>query len=188
MISGVAKVVLDVEDQDRALDFWTTAMGFELVQDTPYGDERWLEVRSPDKGVILVLGRTSAGPGNRDAVPDMLPTSNVMFYCDDVRRTFEELSGAECSSRSHPLSNRSAGGRCSRTVRATDSRSVRVAHELVRRPTNGRRRRIDCSYSCGSGRSASTCRLLPTASVQVASPSARRVPFRWPVRTAMAIP
>ncbi len=93
MISGVARVVLDVEDQDRALDFWTTAMGFELVQDTPYGDERWLEVRAPDKGVILVLGRTSAGPGNRDSVPDMLPTSNVMFYCDDVRRTFEELSG-----------------------------------------------------------------------------------------------
>jgi predicted enzyme related to lactoylglutathione lyase len=92
MIGGVTKVVLDVEDQDRARDFWTTAMGFDLVMDTAYGDERWLEVRSPDDGVVLVLGRTSAGPGNRETVPDMLPTSNVMFYCADLPRTYDELT------------------------------------------------------------------------------------------------
>jgi len=44
MISGVSKVVIEVEDQDRALDFWTQTLGFELAQDAPYGDERWLEV------------------------------------------------------------------------------------------------------------------------------------------------
>lgn len=91
MISGVAKVVPDVEDQDRAKDFWTTTMGFETVQDVPYGDERWLEVRSPDKATVLVLGRSSIGPGDRDAVPEMLPTSNVFFSCDDLEQTYTEL-------------------------------------------------------------------------------------------------
>jgi predicted enzyme related to lactoylglutathione lyase len=91
MIRGVAKVVLDVKDQDRAKEFWTTTMGFETVQDVPYGDERWLEVRSPDKATILVLGQSSAGPGDRDAVPDMLPTSNVFFYCDNIEHTYHEL-------------------------------------------------------------------------------------------------
>ena len=47
MIRGVSKVVIDVEDQERAKEFWTEKMGFELVQDVPYGNERWLEVRSP---------------------------------------------------------------------------------------------------------------------------------------------
>ena len=46
MISGVGKVVLDVEDQERAKAFWTTVMGFELVQDAAYDGERWLEVSS----------------------------------------------------------------------------------------------------------------------------------------------
>jgi len=47
VIRGVSKVVIDVEDQERAKEFWTEKMGFELVQDVPYGNERWLEVRSP---------------------------------------------------------------------------------------------------------------------------------------------
>jgi predicted enzyme related to lactoylglutathione lyase len=92
VISGVSKVVLDVQDQERARAFWTTVMGFELVQDEPYGDERWLEVRSPDGATTLVLGRTATGPGDRAAVPAMLPTSNVMFRCDDLAATYAELT------------------------------------------------------------------------------------------------
>ena len=89
---AVEKVVLDVDDQERAKEFWTSAMGFEVVQDAPYGEERWLEVRSPDDGVVLVLNRTSAGPGDRESVPPMLPTSNVMFACDDIERMYNELT------------------------------------------------------------------------------------------------
>jgi lactoylglutathione lyase len=88
VIEGVSKVVIEVDDQARALRFWTETMGFELHQDTTYDDERWIEVRTPDDGLILVLSpRREAGP---DA-PDMLPTSNVFFSCDDLARTYEEL-------------------------------------------------------------------------------------------------
>ena len=93
MIGGVAKVVLEVQDQDRAKDFWTSLIGFELVQDEPYGDERWLEVRSRDKGVNLVLEIASdrpIGAGFRIT----WRTSNVMFYCDDLDATYKELSVA----------------------------------------------------------------------------------------------
>jgi predicted enzyme related to lactoylglutathione lyase len=92
MVQGVFKVVLDVDDQERAKEFWTSKMGFKVVQDVAYGDERWLEVLSPDGNTILVLGRSSTGPGDRDSVPEMLPTSNVFFYCDDLERTYEELT------------------------------------------------------------------------------------------------
>jgi lactoylglutathione lyase len=91
MIGGVTKVVLEVDDQDRAKRFWTEQMGFELVQDTPYGEERWLEVRTPDKGMVLVL---SPRRGERPAAEDpSLPTSNVFFYAEDLQQTYQELRG-----------------------------------------------------------------------------------------------
>jgi hypothetical protein len=54
VITGVRKVVVPVEDQERAKEFWTR-VGFEVMQDETYGDERWIEVASPDRGTILVL-------------------------------------------------------------------------------------------------------------------------------------
>jgi lactoylglutathione lyase len=91
MISGVSKVVLEVGDQDRAKAFWTETMGFELAQDAPYGEERWLEVRSPDGGVNLVLELRGEGTEGHGEAPEHLPTSNVMFRCDDLPATYEEL-------------------------------------------------------------------------------------------------
>ena len=88
MVEGVSKVVIEVEDQGRALQFWTDAMGFELVRDSTYGEERWLEVRTPDRGLILVLQLREGRP---PSAPDALPTSNVFFYCDDLARTYGEL-------------------------------------------------------------------------------------------------
>lgn len=88
MLKGIHQVVLEVEDQDRALDFWTRAMGFELVQDAPYGDERWLEVRTPDGAATVVLALRE---GERPTARGELPTSNVFFYCDDLTQTYEEL-------------------------------------------------------------------------------------------------
>ncbi len=93
MIGGVSKVGIEVEDQDRAKEFWTKTLGFQLVQDVPYGGEgegqRWLEVRSPDEHVTLVLGLRQR---ERPTAPDMLPTSNVFFYCDDLQQTHQELT------------------------------------------------------------------------------------------------
>jgi lactoylglutathione lyase len=89
MVDGVSQVIVEVEDQDRALTFWTETMGFELVQDVPYGGEgRWIEVRTPDKATVLVLRLRH---GDRPAAPDELPTSNVSFYCADLARTYDEL-------------------------------------------------------------------------------------------------
>jgi predicted enzyme related to lactoylglutathione lyase len=89
VVGGVTKVVVEVDDQERAKRFWTEQLGFELVQDTPYGEERWLEVRTPDKAVILVLGLRQ---GERlPARHPSQPTSNVFFYAEDLQQTYEEL-------------------------------------------------------------------------------------------------
>jgi predicted enzyme related to lactoylglutathione lyase len=90
VIGGVTQVVIEVEDQDRAKEFWTEKLGFGLVQDAPYGEGRWLEVRTPDEAVVLVL---AARKGQRPTAPDpSLPTSNVMFYAPDLQQTYQQLT------------------------------------------------------------------------------------------------
>jgi catechol 2,3-dioxygenase-like lactoylglutathione lyase family enzyme len=90
VIGGVSKVVIEVEDQERAKRFWTQTLGFEVIQDAPYGEERWLEVCTPDKAVAVVL---DIRKGPRPAPQDRsLPTSNVSFYTDDLNQTHTELT------------------------------------------------------------------------------------------------
>ena len=47
---------LPVTDQDRARDFYTGTLGFELVADTPMGpDQRWVQVRPPGAATSITL-------------------------------------------------------------------------------------------------------------------------------------
>jgi lactoylglutathione lyase len=88
VIEGVSKVLIEVDDQARARGFWTKTLGFELHQECTHGEEPWVEVRTPDKGLILVL---SPRQENRPSASGMLATSNVFFCCDDLAQTYEEL-------------------------------------------------------------------------------------------------
>ena len=89
MISAVSKVILPVQDQDEAKEFWTGRVGFEATRDEAYGDERWIEI-SPPSGPVLVLSPTSDADSRRE-VPDTLPQSPVFFTCTDIQRTYREL-------------------------------------------------------------------------------------------------
>jgi len=88
MITGVRKVVVPVDDQERAKEFWTTRVGFDVATDEAYGGERWIEVSPPDGALVLVL---SPGEPRRE-VPDELPHSPVLFTCEDIQQTYQELS------------------------------------------------------------------------------------------------
>ena len=90
MISGVSKVIVPVEDQERAKQFWTELVGFEAVRDESYGDERWIEVSPGDSGPLLVLSPRPAGDEHRE-VPASLPHSPVFFNCADIQMTYREL-------------------------------------------------------------------------------------------------
>jgi lactoylglutathione lyase len=92
MIRGVNQVVLFVEDQERAKKFWSETMGFEVVEDSPYGEERWIAVLTPDGASRLVLSLRRPGEPVRAAPGPDLPSSNVMFYADDVEATYRELT------------------------------------------------------------------------------------------------
>jgi catechol 2,3-dioxygenase-like lactoylglutathione lyase family enzyme len=90
MITRVSKVVVPVADQQAALDFWTTSLGFAVVRDDRYGDERWIEVKPPEQDLLLVLSPRQPGEPRR-SVPDRLPHSDLFFDCADIEQTYAEL-------------------------------------------------------------------------------------------------
>jgi catechol 2,3-dioxygenase-like lactoylglutathione lyase family enzyme len=79
MITNVSKVVVPVDDQQRALEFWTTTIGFTAVRDDVYADERWIEVKPPHQDVMLVLSRRRSD-------------ETLFFSCPDIEQTYAELS------------------------------------------------------------------------------------------------
>ncbi|WP_243787804.1 VOC family protein [Saccharopolyspora gloriosae] len=83
-----------VEDQEKALRFYTDVLGFELKHDIPMGGPRWLTVVSPEDrdGTELVLepsGHPAAKPFKDALVADGIPYTS--FAVEDVRAEFERL-------------------------------------------------------------------------------------------------
>ena len=85
MIKAVKFVSIPVKDQNKALDFYTKKLGFQILTDQPFGNQRWIELNIPgaDTGVVLFTP-----PGQEDRVGKF---ANISFVCDDIQKTYEEL-------------------------------------------------------------------------------------------------
>lgn len=83
-----------VDDQDKALAFYTDVLGFVKKTEIPIGDARWLTVVSPDDpdGPELLLepdSHPAAKPFKEALVSDGIPFTS--FAVDDVAAEFERL-------------------------------------------------------------------------------------------------
>jgi catechol 2,3-dioxygenase-like lactoylglutathione lyase family enzyme len=83
-----------VDDQEKALAFYTGVLGFEKKNDIPLGEARWLTVVSPadPDGPELVLepdGHPAAKPFKAALVEDGIPFTS--FAVDDVKAEFDRL-------------------------------------------------------------------------------------------------
>jgi len=85
-----------VEDQDRALDFYTRVLGFIKKKEAPLGEHRWLTVVSPEEqsGVELLLEPMAFEPTRlyQQALKEAgIPWTS--FAVDDIAREYDRLSG-----------------------------------------------------------------------------------------------
>src|SRR5215831_19805327 len=56
MISHIKFVAVPVNDQNRALDFYTEKLGFTIITDQPFnGKQRWIELRIPKAETRVTL-------------------------------------------------------------------------------------------------------------------------------------
>ncbi|GAA3217129.1 VOC family protein [Dactylosporangium siamense] len=92
MIINLASVLVD--DQAKALKFYTEVLGFVKKHDIPMGEFSWLTVVSPERpdGVELVLEPSShpaVGPFKAALVEDGIPFTS--FAVDDVQKEYERM-------------------------------------------------------------------------------------------------
>ena len=93
MIITTASIFVD--DQQKAVEFYTTKLGFQLKNDVPLGADRWLTVVSPEapNGVELLLepsGHPAVKPFKEALVADGIPFNS--FGVEDVHAEYERLT------------------------------------------------------------------------------------------------
>ena len=94
-----------VKDQDSALLFYTSVLGFQKMADIPMGEFRWLTVISPDgiAGVELVLEPMSFPPAKeyQKALYDAgIPAA--AFITKDIHAEYDRLKGLGVNFRGEP--------------------------------------------------------------------------------------
>lgn len=95
-----------VDDQDRALRFYTEVLGFVKKAEIPLGEHRWLTVVSPEDrdGVELVLEpdeHPAARPFKEALVADGIPFTS--FAVPDVHAETERLRALGVTFTQEPL-------------------------------------------------------------------------------------
>ncbi|GGQ56380.1 VOC family protein [Streptomyces flaveolus] len=96
-----------VDDQAKALHFYTEILGFVKRHDVPVGEkDRWLTVVSPDEpdGIELLLepaGHPAVKPYRDALVQDGIPLAQ--FAVADVRAEYERLRGLGVRFTQEPL-------------------------------------------------------------------------------------
>jgi predicted enzyme related to lactoylglutathione lyase len=89
-----------VDDQDKALRYYTGVLGFVKKADFTQGPYRWLTVASPEEPdgteLQLALNNTPAAKAYQQAIFEQGQPA-AMFYVDDVQREYERMQplGAE---------------------------------------------------------------------------------------------
>lgn len=99
----IASAQLWVDDQDAALDFWTSKVGLEVRSDVTMpemGDFRWLTVGPPGQDDVSIVLMAIPGPPMIDAATREEIRSitakgfagTVFLTTDDCRRSYQELA------------------------------------------------------------------------------------------------
>jgi predicted enzyme related to lactoylglutathione lyase len=84
-IDEVRTVSVPVSNVDRALDFYTTKLGFEIRLDAPFGEgRRWVEVAAP--GAATTIALAPPGPGQMPGID-----TGIRFTTSDVEADHADL-------------------------------------------------------------------------------------------------
>ena len=99
MIKKLNHVNVFVLDQDRAKQFYTETLGFEVRSDSVLDGFRWLTVGPKDQPDLAILLAYPAPPmfsqEDAETVRALVAKGSLgggVFQTDDCRQTFEELS------------------------------------------------------------------------------------------------
>ena len=103
MIDSIGGMVVIVSDQQKAIEFYTQKMGFELRSDVPFGgssteDIRWVEVapKGSKSTISLMIPNPmmmSDGVEIEAIKKSIGKETGIWFYSNNIQSTYEELRG-----------------------------------------------------------------------------------------------
>jgi predicted enzyme related to lactoylglutathione lyase len=82
MLKRIKFTTVPVQDQARALEFYSKKLGLRVFTDQAMGDSRWIELQVPGADTLLVLYKRGQHPEEPPA---------IVFEADNVKATYEEL-------------------------------------------------------------------------------------------------
>jgi catechol 2,3-dioxygenase-like lactoylglutathione lyase family enzyme len=99
-------VSLLVDDQEKAIEFYTSVLGFKKITDVPAGEYRWITVAPPDgiEGVELVLEPSAFPPAKtyQSALLDAgIPAA--LFVTKDIDAEFKLLRSRNVKFSGEPI-------------------------------------------------------------------------------------
>lgn len=82
-----------VDNQSKALDFYTKVLGFVASRDIPVGEFRWLTVRSPEGGETELSLEPNANPAAKAYQAALFEQGIPVtaFEVDDIKAEFQRL-------------------------------------------------------------------------------------------------
>jgi predicted enzyme related to lactoylglutathione lyase len=83
MLKRIKFTTVPVQDQSRALEFYTKKLGLKVFTDQTMGDMRWIELQVPGAETLVVLFKEA------NHTPGKVPAA--VFVADNVQGTYEEL-------------------------------------------------------------------------------------------------
>jgi catechol 2,3-dioxygenase-like lactoylglutathione lyase family enzyme len=99
-------VTLVVRDYDEAIQYFTDALGFILVEDAPRaGGKRWVVVQPPAaQGAALLLARAITPEQERAVGNQTGGRVGFFLYTDDFAKSYESMAGRGVQFVEHPRS------------------------------------------------------------------------------------
>jgi catechol 2,3-dioxygenase-like lactoylglutathione lyase family enzyme len=93
MTQHITQVALVVRDYDEAVAWFTTRLGFTLLEDTPLGaTKRWVVVAPPGAGGVSLLLARAATPEQERAIGHQTGGRVFLFlHTDDFRRDYDAM-------------------------------------------------------------------------------------------------
>ncbi|KAB7672245.1 VOC family protein [Bacillus sp. B1-b2] len=91
MISKLGQVMIYVNDQDKAAEFWTKQLNFVVKSDEDNGHMRWIEIAPTEQAETTLILH------NKKLIAEMQPelnlgTPSLMFVSDNVEELYEKLT------------------------------------------------------------------------------------------------
>ncbi len=96
MLTRIGTITVQVTDQDKALDYYVSKLGFEKRSDQPMGPgQRWIEVAPPGAETRILLYKASREQPGADsyqaAQAKIGKDTGMVLETDDIKATFDQL-------------------------------------------------------------------------------------------------